>query len=404
MTTRIISGRVSEIQIGAEGIISAKIFDEDPSIYNSHAIGELVDRMGYPNSVLSVAGSTALRLMDIATLRDADDGAGFYAAMRGMLPSSWSTALLLKSYDETAEFSEILIDDDPAVIGFNLAYTPEIKLIDGPTSVLDYDSRLDVELLPGGSLESMSADDMLRGEVGYLVGNEILLNAAVQQLSATRWRLLGPMVRGWKGTEWAIAHGGGQERFVRLDIASTKRVNDTLADLDKLAFFKAVTSGQSLDSAAITRFTDTGVSLKPWSPADVSASFDMSDNVVIIWRRRSRLVGRNGRDFYDPPLGEESESYEIDILSDDETAVKRTLTSTTATVNYSDTDQTTDFGGLKSENLHVNIYQMSAAVGRGYAGHAILNPGGSSITAFSLLFQDHNIMHFEDDTAAEVQH
>src|SRR6187401_3120185 len=146
------------------------------------------------------------------------------------------------------------------------------------------------------------------------------------------------MVRGYKGTEWAIGTHQLGERFIVLTENSVRRINDALADLDMQRHFKAVTSGQAIENAAVTLFTDTGVSLKPISPVDIKGSFDMSDNVVIDWNRRSRLVGRNGRDFFDPPLGEESEVYETDILSDDELTVYRTLTSTAPTVSYLNAD------------------------------------------------------------------
>jgi hypothetical protein len=244
----------------------------------------------------------------------------------------------------------------------------------------------------------------LKGAVAYLVGNEIILNQNVEQLTADTWRLLGPMVRGYKGTEWAIGTHQLSERFIVLTEDTIRRINDELADLDLQRHFKAVTSGQALENAAVVLFTDTGISLKPYAPVDITGSFDGSDNVILTWNRRSRLVGRNGRDFFDPPLGEESEAYEIDILSDDELTVYRTLTSTTPTVSYLNADQVTDFGGTKETNLHVNVYQISAAVGRGYPGHAVIHPSGESgIGAFEMEFESGALMEFEDGSAMEFE-
>src|SRR4051812_40933974 len=117
MATRTIQGRIADIIIGADGIISAKIYDEDPALYVSNAIGDPVVRTGYPNQSVSAPGSTILRLMDIATLNDKDDGAGFYAAMRGVA-NNWGAAILFESDDDTADYKQVKTFDTPAVIGF----------------------------------------------------------------------------------------------------------------------------------------------------------------------------------------------------------------------------------------------------------------------------------------------
>ena len=95
---------------------------------------------------------------------------------------------------------------------------------------------------------------------------------------------------------------------------------------------------------------------------------DGTDNLTISWVRRSRVDG-DWRDGVGIPLGEESESYQVDIL--DGSDVVRTIEVTSPTASYSATDQTTDFGSAQS-SIDVKIYQMSAVVGRGYAAQATL--------------------------------
>jgi hypothetical protein len=71
------------------------------------------------------------------------------------------------------------------------------------------------------------------------------------------------------------------------------------------------------------------------------------------------------------PLGEDSESYEIDVLSG--STVVRTLHATTPSALYAAADETADFGGPQS-SLAVRVYQMSATVGRGFPAAATLTP------------------------------
>ena len=65
------------------------------------------------------------------------------------------------------------------------------------------------------------------------------------------------------------------------------------------------------------------------------------------------------------PLGEELESYELEIL--DGAAVKRVLSTTTTSVVYSAAQQAADWGGPlgSGDTLDVRIFQLSALVGRG---------------------------------------
>jgi hypothetical protein len=68
-------------------------------------------------------------------------------------------------------------------------------------------------------------------------------------------------------------------------------------------------------------------------------------------------------------LSEASEAYELDVYDGDD--VVRTLTATTETTTYTAAQQTTDFGApIAANDLDGRLYQMSAAVGRGFAASA----------------------------------
>ena len=72
----------------------------------------------------------------------------------------------------------------------------------------------------------------------------------------------------------------------------------------------------------------------------------------------------------DVPLNEASEAYDVDVL-DGAGQVVRTLYSTSPSITYTAADQTTDFGAPQSA-LDIAVHQLSAAVGRGFAGRATL--------------------------------
>lgn len=114
-------------------------------------------------------------------------------------------------------------------------------------------------------------------------------------------------------------------------------------------------------------FTYNANALKPYSPVQIAGARDGSGNLTLTWLRRTR-IGGDWRDGVDVPLSEESEKYEIDVMSG--STVKRTITGLTSpTASYTAAQQVTDFGSAQS-SIAVNIYQLSAKIGRGYAGNA----------------------------------
>jgi hypothetical protein len=96
---------------------------------------------------------------------------------------------------------------------------------------------------------------------------------------------------------------------------------------------------------------------------------DPTGNLNLAWRRRTRL-NATWRDYVDAPLGEDAESYSIDILSGGG-AVLRTISASTNSAQYTAAQQTTDFGAPQAA-IPVNLYQVSSRVGRGYVAAATL--------------------------------
>ena len=95
-----------------------------------------------------------------------------------------------------------------------------------------------------------------------------------------------------------------------------------------------------------------------------NAAFPEEFQTTISWDRRTRLA-KNFTNGY-VPLGETSEFYSVDVWSDNTYAVlKRTITCSTPSANYTNAQQTADFGSVPA-TLYLDVYQVSAVVGRGY--------------------------------------
>lgn len=313
---------------------------------------------------------TDVELLDIPILRDDDNDAGFYAIAKPVTDVSFPGCVLFKSTDDSL-FSNWKAIEFEGVFG-----TAATTLGDGAIGAFDESNSLTVDV-GFGTLSSSTRDAVLSSTVNsLLVGSEV-----IQFVNAT---LVSPGVytvsrflRGMRGTEWAASGHIAAERVVLLDAAALRRVPMSNAELGVARYWKAVTSGRDTSTADSESFTDNGVGLKPFSPDDVRVARDASNNITITMQRRSRLACRlAGALGISIPLGEESERYECDVFATSGYAtVKRTLTASASTTGglvtftYSAANQTTDFGSAQS-TVYLKAYQLSAAIGRGYANTA----------------------------------
>ncbi len=273
---------------------------------------------------------------------------------------SFPGAALFKSADDVT-FETVGTGKLSAVFG-----TATTTLGAGPLGVFDEKNSVTVDV-GAGALSGISRTALLNGTTNrMLVGSEVIQFRDAEMLSAGVYKLTG-LLRGQRGTDWAVGAHVADERVVLLN-AAVQRVPMSNTEIGVSKHWKAVTLGRSGATASSSAFTNNAVGLKPFAPVDVRVARDASGNVTVTLQRRTRratrLIGSLG---VSVPLGEESERYEVDVFATSGYAtVKRTLSATSPSFSYSAADQVTDFGGTQA-TLYVKAYQLSAAVGRGYA-------------------------------------
>jgi hypothetical protein len=190
-------------------------------------------------------------------------------------------------------------------------------------------------------------------------------------LVGERTYALSRLLRGELGSEASIGDPlPAGAPFVLLDehLVPLARGLDTLGRTMQLRVI--VASRDHADPAAVSLTATPGsTALKPLAPVHLRARRD-TDGVHVSWRIRKRGMG--GVTFAARvPLGEASESYELEILSG--ITVVRTLSATTPAGLYATADEITDFGSAQP-SLAVRLYQLSAAVGRGFPAIETLTP------------------------------
>lgn len=273
-----------------------------------------------------------------------------------------------RSFDG-AGFTQTALANASAIAGVTLD-----DLSAGPTSRWDRVNTVRVKLY-AGSLSSLSDLAVLGGGNAAAFqrpdGAFEVLQFADAELVGERTYRLGRLLRGQAGTEWAIADPlPAGAPFVVLDrhLVPAARGVDMLGR-PMLMRIIAATRDHGDPAAVEIEMTPQPTALKPLAPAHLRAMRD-DDGIHIGWVRRSRGPQADAWEA-EVPLGEESEAYEVDILSG--AMLLRTLSATTPTALYTAADEIADFG-TPQMSLQVRVAQLSATVGRGYVNEQTLFP------------------------------
>ena len=348
--------RVTEINEHGEREIEALAIDV--AIYRpTSATGRRV-RLGSP----PVAGLPLVEFLDLPLLRgDEAEETGYVAAIQ----TPWPGGVAFYSSPEATGFKVAAIVPAPATAGVLLDAMPS-----GPAGRLDKATSVRV-LLDRGELTSASRLAMLGGAnvaaVRHAAGEWELVQFETATLVAAGTYALSGFLRGQAGTEKAMIDGfTAGSRFVLIDAAVTP-VELSTSEIGLPLTWRYGPSDRDLGeesyASQVHRFR--GVGRRPLSPVHVRGRRTAGD-LQLTWIRRTR-IGGDTWDTLEVPLGEESERYEIDVLSG--AAVVRTIVTETPLAVYSQAQQLADFGAAQSA-IDLRIHQVNAAWGRGCAASA----------------------------------
>jgi hypothetical protein len=361
-----IEGRMERVRLtsgnqAVQGLLTYEALRDDDGVFVSYAIGSPNSGSGVVN-VPNYPGEVNAVILDLPPLRDEDNDGGYYAAINAIGSTNWGGATLFRSADGGVTYEMVGNTALQATIG-----TLDAALPSGPSTIQDEGNELLVTLT-SGELESIVWDSLLVGYNAAAIGAdgrwEVIQFQTAELVTGRQWRLTG-LLRGRRGTEWAIGLSQSGDAFVLLDEALI-RVSSNVSAIGAARKIKPALASMSIEEVEAIDFTPQGVPLKPFAGVDATGARDISDNLTITWIRRARL-GQELPSGSDIALYEAAEAYEVEILDSTSSpqTVLRTIPATTPSVAYSATDQTTDFGSAQSA-VTVRIYQLSAIVGRGY--------------------------------------
>lgn len=231
-------------------------------------------------------------------------------------------------------------------------------LPDAATDVIDYGSEIEVVIVAGGALESVTEDDVLNDQSVNLalIGDELVQFIDADEIDTNRWRLSG-FVRGQRGTEYAVAGHDDAEKFVLIGSA-VKKHDLGASEIGDTDYYKFSTLGDNLDSVEMIAVDFVANAHKPLSPCHLALQRQTNNDWLISWQRRTRIGGStlNGQDV---PLGETSELYRVKIM--DGSDVFKTYESTEEQYLYTEAQQVIDWG-FSPSTLVVEVVQVSPAL------------------------------------------
>lgn len=320
---------------------------------------EAITDTGYVNTdtVIQPAG-TLFDALDIPILRDADDAPGYYVAVapqRAAATDKWPGAVVAQAWD-AVNYTQLLKTTAQCVMGTATSVLPAWN----GGVVFDEASMVTVQL--SGELASSTREAMLLDESinALLLGSEILRFRSAALLSPGAYLLSG-LLRGQRGTEWAMGSHAAGERCVLLG-NGLRRIASQTNEIGLPRQIKAVTLGAFLSSGVAKDFTDTGVALKPFSPANPRALPDGHD-LVVSWQRRTRHSYQYAGSAPVVPLGEVIEAYRVRVFAG--STLLRSDVVNEARYRYTADMQTAD-GLASGAALQFEICQISATAGPGY--------------------------------------
>lgn len=375
--------RITQITYMADGRIEFNAKLSSASINTPSATGGTT-LLG--DTTIAFAGVSVLHLLDIPLIRDADNVPGFGGAMAGKT-AGWPGGTITRSVDNGQTWKPIQAYANPVTMG---VCRNALSEYDGLT--IDRSSELTIDLYSSSmSISSITEAQMMTGKNWFAYGVhgrwEIgrLVNAVENSDGSIT---VSTLARGLQNTaRYSGSHEAG-DLFVFLSDADAAFMAANVSDIGVERLYRGVTQGKTISTASDNAFTYTGENLKPYSPVNLAGS-KSGDDWTFTWTRRSRLSDNWFVTGVQPSVGEASESYEIDIVS--EGNVIRTLTSTSAAVIYTGTQQIEDFGIIKT-SVTYRVYQISDIVGRGYVAEKSLVAAGvlSTNNAYLVAFYDFN--------------
>jgi hypothetical protein len=373
--------RIETIQTGADLSLQLQLASEDITTYVASIMPGALVSAAPAVVVRSVAAS--LFQFNVPLLQDSDDLGGtlsrvYFASAASSAPSSAGVPTLFQSTDGAA-WSDLTIAAGWADWGI------VANALGATTAVFSTDTTNTLTVrMAGGSTAPASCTyaELMNGANAALVGSEVIQFQTVTE-NTDGSITLSDLLRGRRGTEWAVIEHSAGEKFILLAVGDISPARLPLSEIGTGESYRLLPRGWFIDQITPQAFTYLGYDLKPYAPVRLARVASGSD-LALSWTRRTRLGGLmlDGTDT--APLSEASEAYEAYVLAaapadpmafdptNPANYVRKFSGLSSAAATYTAAQMVTDSFTPATDTLYLVVYQISTVIGRGFPGYAAL--------------------------------
>lgn len=370
--------RMLTSEIGLEYTIESDGLSEQITTYES-STGAYAGA-GVPAQVIPVVEPSEFFLLDVPLLRDQDATGGEFSRVYfavGAYDSNWPGALIYQTADNLT-WSNVGRATAP------VAWGAVLGTLAAPSSPwhTDEETTLRVSMSYGADeLSSVTQLEMLNGANAAVVGNEVIQFRDVVEVTQGVFELTG-LLRGRRGTDPEVDGHVTGEDFILLQTSTIETFAVALDVVDRDRTYRAVTYGSLFEEAERVSGSVSGKDLKPYAPVHLDAEREVDDDILLDWERRTRIGGELRDGTGTVPLSEDTEEYEIEILDGPGGNILRTVTGVIQTQYlYTQAEQAAD--GWSGPDITFKVYQISAAIDRGFGTEATVAVGTGNVTSTS---------------------
>lgn len=365
--------RIVDMSAGLLAQIEVTAVTEDPLIYVDPGLSSAGIPPGFTGGVVTSGAATLFARECNAIVDSQADNANIFMAA-GRTAPGWSGGVAQVDPKLKKAGGSYVQDIGTWTSSMTIGFTDNSGagvLPVGPVGVIDRTSTVTVDLIYG-SLASISEEQLLSESLNIaVIGDEVIQFQTATLVSGSTY-ILSNLLRGRRGTEYAINDHVPNEPFTLVDARGQVFPYEAVTHVGQTAQFRILeaardySSGLPVFSGAILL---EGRSRKPYSPVHLRGAGDRSGgtaDVTLSWVRRVRKDG-DLVNLYDAPLDEPVEKYEVEIWDSTETTLLRTVTVTSATSYlYTVANQTTD--GVQASAFSFRVFQMTdfGGIGRGH--------------------------------------
>ena len=272
-----------------------------------------------------VQGATTLALLDLPSLGDDPPTSPTLLIAAAGASAGWRKAALTLSPDDGASWQAIGGTAPPAVMGQAVTALPSAG-----SALRDDANGVDIELLDDAmALAGSDATGASATANLALLGDELIQFARAEQIGPRLFRL-GGLLRGRRGSEWAMASHAIGDRFVLIDADTLLPWALPLSAIGQNVRVSA--SGVGDVAPAEAWITFQARAMRPAPPVGLTAAWLPDGSLAIGWTRRSR-AGWDWLDDTDAPLAEEVERYQATVTRSGGTMLAIATASPSATLS-----------------------------------------------------------------------